>query len=400
MWNLMIVEDEAIVRLGLKSMNVWHKHQINWAIEASNGEEALANDNLENIHILITDIRMPRVDGLELASRIRERNRDIQIIFLSSYDDFDYVKKALQIGAVDYLHKPTMGEEDISNILEKAILNLRNLSIEGQKDLGYRDVREKNYFLLTMIDRYTRPFDWEVKWKQYGLPDEWESYLLVRLRITEQKSSWDNDPQSRNSLHYSVGHFIEEYLKKNYESLVFTRGLGEIILLLAPLVNDREAVKQYVYKLIKAVQELLNVELRFACSHFYSDWERIPDAYLDALMDNPGSTSDYSPIIRKAHECIQQRFCEDLTLAALAEELNISMSYLSRQFSKEVGENFVDMLTRKRMIHAKKMLRESNMKVYEISDHVGYKNSHYFSRLFKEIVGITPMEYRSSRKDN
>jgi two-component system response regulator YesN len=396
MWNLMMVEDEPIVRLGLKSMNVWQKHQVNWAAEASNGEEALSYDHWENIHILMTDIRMPRIDGLELAARVRDRNPNIQIIFLSSYDEFEYVKKALQIGAVDYLHKPTMGETDISSILDKAILNLRRL--EAVQDFEFWDPREKNYFLLTAIDRYTRPPNWRDIWKQYGLPEMPGLYLLARLSIIEQKIGGNDDPNIKDSLYYSVAHFVEEYLKNYCEGIVFTRGLREINVLMMVRDPDRDAVRLYLNKLLKTVYELLHVEMQYSISGLYSDWERIPDAYLEALADHPVGSGDFSPIIKKVYEIIQHRFHEELSLIGLADELNTSVSYLSRQFSREIGESFVDMLTRKRMTQAKKLLRETNMKVYEISEQVGYKNAHYFSRLFKEVIGITPMEYRCSRK--
>lgn len=397
MWNMMMVEDEAIVRLGLKSMNVWQKHRVNWFVEASNGEEALEKGGLEHVHILMTDIRMPRIDGLELANRVKAYNNNIQVIFLSSYDDFDYVKKALQLGAVDYLHKPTMGEFDISQVLEKAIANLQSLKTADAQGEEYLGDKDRNYFLLTMIDRYTRPRNWADKWKQFALPAKWDAFVLVRMRITEQQTGGQEDPQTVDSLYYSVRHFVEEYLKKSCEVIVFTRGFREIIALIHPGEAGADAVRDGVNKLTKAVSEMLNVDMYFSFSRPHAEWADIPDAYLEALLDTPVNVNDYSPIIKKAYESIQQRFCEDLTLAGLAEELHISVSYLSRQLSKEVGENFVDLLTRMRMVHAKKLLRETSLKVYEVSDAVGYKNSHYFSRLFREVIGMTPGEYRSQK---
>ena len=117
MWNLMVVEDEPIVRMGLRYMINWEKYDVNWKAEASNGEEALRVLEEEDIHIVMTDIRMPGMDGLTLAKEIKKRKDSTVIIFLSSYDNFPYVKEALRLEAVNYLHKPTMDELEVEETL-------------------------------------------------------------------------------------------------------------------------------------------------------------------------------------------------------------------------------------------------------------------------------------------
>lgn len=95
-----------------------------------------------------------------------------------------------------------------------------------------------------------------------------------------------------------------------------------------------------------------------------------------------------------ASAIIKAQFAEDLSLQIVASQINVNPSYLSRVFKQETGVNFVNALTRVRIETAQYYLRTTRYKVYEIADKVGYRNTAYFSKLFKKVTGITPDEYR------
>jgi len=125
MFKVLIVDDEKIVRLAIKSMIKWGEHGLEFCGTASNGIAALEIVKKSNPDIIITDIKMPEMDGVELIRRLREKGYDGEILVLSNYNDFDLVRDALRYGAHDYVLKVTVNTEDFSRILGEMVEKLR-----------------------------------------------------------------------------------------------------------------------------------------------------------------------------------------------------------------------------------------------------------------------------------
>ena len=120
MLKVLIVDDEPIVRHGIVQGVEWKAMGCAVVGEASNGEEGLELYSRYQPDIIIADIRMPRMDGIEMLRELRSRNAKAKVILLSAYSDFEYVRSALKLGAVDYLLKPFDLKE-----LEKTISHIR-----------------------------------------------------------------------------------------------------------------------------------------------------------------------------------------------------------------------------------------------------------------------------------
>lgn len=115
--NVLVVDDEPIVRMGLRNLVDWERHGLNCIGEASDGLEAWDMIQQETVDIVVTDILMPRMDGLELIRRLKDSSMDVGILVLSCLDDFAYVKEAMKLGAQDYILKPTMEPEELLAII-------------------------------------------------------------------------------------------------------------------------------------------------------------------------------------------------------------------------------------------------------------------------------------------
>ncbi|MBO9607093.1 MAG: response regulator [Paenibacillaceae bacterium] len=406
MWNLMVAEDEAIVRLGLKTMIDWQRIGIEWAVEASDGEEAWQRFcEHGNIHLVVTDIRMPHMDGIELARRIKERSPFVPVVFLTSYDDFAYVKEALRLGAADYLHKPTMGEQELSETLHKAVAFVaahfrQQEAASPEAAVATATDEARGEFLLSMLDSFTLPTDWRERWTSLNLPAIVGRYVLISFRIIPLPGGEPQELQLEHSRFSSIRHFIEAYLSHDKKEIVFARGTREIIWINGghgEHDESMETVLPYTNRLVKKVKDVLQIELSYTCSRVHELPDELPEAYLESLVHVPADDNQLTPIVRIIKSYLDEHFCEEISLAKLAEQANASISYVSRQFVKEIGENFNEYLTRKRIQRAKKLLRETNLKLYEIATLVGYKNPHYFSNLFKSLVGVTPVEFRNAK---
>ncbi|TDF99617.1 response regulator transcription factor [Paenibacillus piri] len=122
--NVLVVDDEPIIRQVLRTMMDWETHGMRWAGEAVDGEEAWETLRQGGIDLVVTDILMPRMDGLELVKRLKEADADVAVVVLSCLDDFAYVKEAMKQGASDYILKPTMEPEQLAATLIEAKLAL------------------------------------------------------------------------------------------------------------------------------------------------------------------------------------------------------------------------------------------------------------------------------------
>ncbi|GGD49693.1 response regulator [Paenibacillus nasutitermitis] len=128
MYKVLIVEDEMLVRLGLRNSVNWHKFNMTVVADASDGRTAWEWYSREQPDVVITDLKMPEMDGMTLISKIREKDKWTKIIVLTCMEEFDLARKAVSLGVSDYMIKLTMTEEEMEAVLQKTYqeLQLRN----------------------------------------------------------------------------------------------------------------------------------------------------------------------------------------------------------------------------------------------------------------------------------
>jgi two-component system, response regulator YesN len=129
--RVLIVDDELLIRQGIKHYIDWEQEGFEVAGEASNGQEALQLIETAKPHIILTDIVMPIMDGEELTRIVKERYPEIEVIILSSFGEFDYVRSAFQSGVVDYILKPKLDAQGLLNVLKKAARRIPGLQLDG-----------------------------------------------------------------------------------------------------------------------------------------------------------------------------------------------------------------------------------------------------------------------------
>ncbi len=123
MYRILLVEDDSALRYVYSKMKTWVGNGFEISAEASNGKEALELLDKEEFDLVVTDIRMPFVDGLTLLSKIKERSIDVVSVLLSSYNEFEYARQGLVLGAFDYIVKP-ISDKNLSEVLQRAKIYL------------------------------------------------------------------------------------------------------------------------------------------------------------------------------------------------------------------------------------------------------------------------------------
>ena len=243
MYSIMIVEDEYLVRQGIASLVNYEQFGMQVIAQAENGIEAWQKFQENPADILLTDINMPQMNGLELAKLVRDQVPTCHIVFLTGYDDFDYARTAIKLGADDYLLKP-FSKDDVEEMLAK---------------------------------------------------------LQTKL--------------------------------------------------------DKERKKAQIQNLVDQGQR-----------------SELEEAIHERLADS------------------------ELSLKSLASQLGFSPSYLSVLIKKELGLPFQDYLIQERMKKAKLLLLTTDLKIYEIAEQVGFEDMNYFSQRFKQVVGLTPRQFKKGEE--
>ena len=162
MYKLMLVEDEELIRKGIAKSIDWKKFGFEIVAEACNGSEALGKIELEKPDVVLTDIRMPVMDGLELAKRINEKYSDIKIIILSGFADFEIARSAIKFKVYDYLLKPTDKKvfiETFQRLKEQLDREAQELdsSLNMRKKLNEGLMKLREEFLLNLVKGEAAP---------------------------------------------------------------------------------------------------------------------------------------------------------------------------------------------------------------------------------------------------
>ncbi|MEF2244215.1 response regulator transcription factor [Paenibacillus sp. IITD108] len=247
MYNLLIVDDDYEIRNGLCKYFPWDSIGFRVVGNVENGKEAYDFILNNEVDVVLCDIKMPVMSGLDLALKLNASNSHVQIIFFSAYKDFEFAQIALEAGVRRYLLKSTNYNELIR---------------------AFSNIKEE----------------------------------LDNIEELSQKSQDQQDPS---------GGFTEKVIA---------------------------TVKQYVE------------------THY-----------------------------------------RDVTLEVLSQQVHMNPDYLSKYFKKHAGQLFSDYLTTVRMEAAARLLADIQLKIYEVSDMVGYSNSFNFTRAFKNYYGVTPGDYRNGK---
>lgn len=147
MLKVVVIEDEELVRRGIVMAVDWASVDCEVVGEASNGEAGLELIARERPDIVVTDIRMPRMDGLEMLRRLREEGCGASVILLTAYSDFSYAQSALKLGAVDYLLKPFHDGE-----LEAAVQRISSRGREQARPGDFAEISSKNRNVMQAIE--------------------------------------------------------------------------------------------------------------------------------------------------------------------------------------------------------------------------------------------------------
>lgn len=375
MFKLFIVDDERLIRESLKVSIDWKNLGIELLGEASNGKAALEKFASDVPDILLTDIRMPILDGLELTKEIRENGWNIKVIIISGYDDFNYAQEAVELGAIGYILKPIENSE-IIRMVGKAKTVLTDEKAREQKMICLEQQAVQSKSLL----RQQYLFE-EFKSKNY-----FTSFASEREIISFIEAGDLSETRRGLDEFYKT---VKEKAMGNM-SLARTFSLGFVI-----------RIQQYISEISDRNDEAAacNISDLFAQIESCETLEEMK-AQVESLIEkviahlNKKRENKYQIIIDRAKGYIHANYYKDLSLDEVAAYVGISANYLSQLFKQFTPLNFLQYLTGYRIETAKELLKNRELKICDIASRVGYSDPKYFDKIFKKNVDVTPSEYR------
>lgn len=355
--NILVVEDEKTVNQSISEFITELGNPYHLVGSASNGIQALEYFRKHPVHILLTDIRMPQMDGLQLIQEVRKNFEDTKIIILSGYSDFYYAKMAIQNGVSDYLLKPLKKEELISRLVKVA-------SKLYQSTHSYASLMvNQEKWDMTMTRMESKLFD------QIEMGDiEGTKESIIKLLEAFRKLVGGD-------LFRIIPFIIDSFLAVNKRLST----VKDIDLYLGSRKNELK-------KMLVPHHSLIEIE------------ESVVDffAYCAQVIKNTREQS--SPdVLHRCRDILSNYFEQDITLVEMGRLTGVTPSYLSRLFKKEMGVNYTDYVNQLRMNKAKELLNVPHLKMMEIANMVGYNNANYFTKLFKRYEGMTPNDYHDQR---
>lgn len=394
MYSILIVDDEFIERDGLRFLLQDDRYESLCLLEAANGEAALAILESNAVDILITDIRMPFMDGLTLARHARRRDPSIKILICTAHDEFEYAKEAIDLEVSGYLLKPIQ-REAFDRQMDK-VLSACRLTAQSRQasEESRRMAREKCWFRLM----HGHPLDERMQKRFMENDMDVDENIMLALCLFEQPFFTENaDAFERAVANKAEGSWIMDVdraiLLLSLASEAQARAAGDD---LRDYIQARFGVTPRIYiavpkggaqNLHKAYKQL---------DRQSDDLSVFPDG--PALMDDCNAPQDEGAIERIL-SIVNERYDEDLTLDLLAGEVYMTPSYVSFMFKRKTGTTLIKHITNTRLQHAARLLRASGLKITDIAARVGYVNASYFGSIFKAHFGVSPAKYRQKHQE-
>lgn len=412
MLTMLIVDDEYLVHTGIKETINWDELNISIIGNAINGRQGLELAQSLNPDIILTDICMPVMTGLEMMAEAKSRGITSEFVVLSGYAEFQYIQEAMHFGALAYLLKPI----DNTQLIEVVTKVSRQIIESRSTKQYYSRLRNelsniKKQFIRDIVSgRLTDEAEITDKIKFFDLPIGHGKHIAVHIKQDDMANpnKLQNAPSS-NELPDMIASFL----------LLSSAWLGVLVetdnedwLVLVQIQKTCEETEDKLYRQCVEMSRQYSEKTGQTLSIGVSDThEGIKGLYIASreaekaagLKIIPGInsvirfsdqiTGDYRREIHDAMQYIRKHFKENITIEMVARDLYISPSYLMHLFKNEVGKTFNECLTDYRILVAKEMLKDGQWKIYEVSNAVGYGDVKYFSQVFRKVTGLIPRDY-------
>jgi two-component system response regulator YesN len=395
MYCALIVDDESIIRRGLRCMIPWSSLGFTEVREAMSAEAALKVTEETRVDLIITDICMPGMDGLEMTRRLQALQPGIRIVVVTGYDNFQYAQRCCQLGVKHLLIKP-VDESELTRLIALLVDEMR---MEGNPNAREQEARRRaelsqrmllESLLAGLAKGACAKDDLPTLQNLSGIQEREKVCALLLRPAIELSDEWR---AHKTLLIISIARLLSGLTESGRAGYCIAMGNQAAVLLRASGGVEAETFAENAAMLVEGEYGMpcaLGVGRWGDLNEFFQSISQAEDALRHFGRTAPGR------LVKAALEIIRTRYRTDISVAAISDELHVSTNYFSRLFKHEMGEGCNEYITSVRIKAAKKLLQESEMRCYEVAEAVGYRDANYFSLSFKKNTGMSPEQFRLS----
>lgn len=353
----MIVDDLEVLRYDLKRMKIWGE-QTGFTIEgeAENGRDALNKLRASSFDVLITDIRMPVMDGMDLLKEVSKEKLCPCIVLLSDYTEYYYAREGLIHGAFDYLGKP-VDQKKILELLGRVKIFLDERKQEQEKIRQWEGMAEEAFFPIQHVDIAASLF----------IRGDYNAIEAIKTLLESIGAALDYDAKK------------SAVILENATETIFTR-----------IMEEHQWINQYTnIESFKHLDLKENSNWNEICSKVLDRYSQLLEFLTKFIIWREGETP-----VKKACLQVLGNIEKNATVKSIADSLYISKAYLSEMFKQATGVSLSEYISMVKIERAKFLLTNSTLKNYEIANLLGYNDHEYFSKVFKKNMGVSPTIYR------
>lgn len=345
MYKVFIVEDEHLEIEALELILTQQADDVDVVGTAASGTVALENIRKTTPDIVIMDINIPEMNGIEVLRQIKKDDPNTKVILITAFNEFDFAHQAIKAKVDDFLLKPIRPAqliEAVNQAITSLKVNAKNKFDEKMNEVIFAVVQKKYNDSRVALTEYL-----DILYDYYG-------YDLI-------------------SIQHEIQHFMEELNVVSVDTCNY-----DIKSTLRNRNNHQHFVNSYQNRYDLKVEIMKSID-------------KIFDKLMDIRDNRKNGIEDILNYIdRNCHK--------DISLDQVGEYANMSSYYLSKIFKKETGVNFVTYLTERKIEIAKDMLINTDVPIINIALDLSYHEPNYFSKVFKKSTGLTPTEFRREKK--
>ncbi|WP_342433221.1 response regulator [Neobacillus sp. FSL H8-0543] len=378
MIKVLIADDELIVRKGLISTVDWGKFGMEVIADAPNGQKALELFLQHSPELVITDIVMPEMNGMELARNIKQNSPATKILLLSCHRDFTFAQEGMNIGASGYILKTAFEDQQFEEYLGRIEAEINHANTQNSYDST--ELSKEFYGWLCDFESSFPALAGELFANEWNwMENPYYIYLINGLNNNEnfdKKLSCGEKHFAKISCGQDQAFiFIQEGSKADFEHL---------------LVEARHIDSSIRWK-------------DYGPNRGMKEWmDGVTNLYRRFKFEKQFkfSMEDWPFPIRKAVQIIIEDLDQSFSSSYIANEVGLSRSHFSTMFKKTIGESFITFMEKLKVKAACELLENTSLPLQEIGEKIGIQDGKYFSKWFKKCMGKTPSEYRQNKKQN
>lgn len=418
--SMLVVDDEYMILEGMKKLLPYEEFGITRIETAENAELALAYFANHAVDIVLTDVCMPEMTGLEMISKMKQMSSKTSYVMMSGFQEFDYVKKAISLGVKDYLVKP-INKKELAQLLQELVKE------KNQENSLWQKVLKDQEPIQSLLSEENKTYFVSSLDKQEGFEtlDILINHQPVYVAFTSDNFQDGVDYQEALEANSQISEVLERLERKLfygqlsenkearthsfYEQVLPLLESGQIHKLeseLLGIVDDLKKITPAVY----LSKQFFNHVMAAIYHHFQQlDQLQLEDYHLQveasSSLDNLfeltlnhlktiGDSRSFNKHVEEILTIIDRDYHLELTLKEVSERLFLNTVYLGQIIKKETGATFAELLNKKRIKMAQQYLMTGDQSIEEICFKVGYTNLGYFYKIFKRICGESPKSYR------